>query len=181
MDIIPPPHVYTAGLDLTVCAGDEVVFEWQGPPGQHYTWWAQPNGMAIGAPQQGNGDLVFVAQNPTNMTIYGGGHVSPWLGDCLGVGYHWSVLVNPKPSMDQPDNITVCGGSPVSVTFSSATPTTTFTWTNDNPAIGLPPSGTGHINYVSPKVSGPQTATITVTPQYTNGITCPGDPVTFTI
>jgi len=181
MDIIPPPCVYPVPSFLTVCAGDEVVFEWQGPPGQHYTWSAQPNGMAIGAPQQGSGDLVFIAQNPTNMTIWGSGHITPALGGCVGAGLAWGVFVNPKPSMNQPNNITVCGGSPVSVTFSSATPLTTFSWTNDNPAIGLPASGTGHINYVSPKVSGPQTATITVTPQFTNGITCPGDPVTFQI
>ncbi|MBL7798812.1 MAG: hypothetical protein JNJ90_20105 [Saprospiraceae bacterium] len=181
MDILPPPYLYPVPSFLTVCSGDEVVFEWQGPPDQHYTWSAQPNGMAIGAPQQGSGDLIFIAQNPTNMTIWGSGHITPALGGCTGVGLAWGIYVNPKPSMNQPDNITVCGGSPVSVTFSSATPTTTFSWTNDNPAIGLPPSGTGNINYVSPKVPGPQTATITVTPQYTNGITCPGDPVTFQI
>jgi hypothetical protein len=181
IDIIPPPHLYPVPPHPTVCAGDEVVFEWQGPPGQHYTWSALPSGMAIGAPQQGSGDLVFIAQNSTNIPLLGGGQVLSWLGDCKGVPHTWVVTVNPKPSMNQPDNIAVCGGSPVSVTFSSATPTTTFSWTNDNPAIGLPPSGTGNINYVSPKVSGPQTATITVTPQYTNGITCPGDPVTFQI
>jgi len=183
MDILPPPHMYPVSHFITVCAGDEVMYEeWQGPPGQHYTWISLPHGMAIGAPQQGSGNLVFTAQNPTNMPLSGGGVVTAWLGGCRGVSHLWNVTVNPKPSMDQPDDITVCGGSPVSVMFSSATPTTTFSWTNDNPAIGLPTSGTGHINYVSPKVPGPQTATITVTPQYSNlGITCPGDPVTFTI
>jgi len=181
IDIIPPPHLYPVPPFLTVCAGDEVVYEWQGPPGQHYTWSSYPGGMAIGAPQQGSDNLAFIAQNPTNMVIIGGGNILSWLGGCKGASYTWSVTVNPKPSMDQPDNVTVCGGSPVSVTFTSATPTTTFSWTNDNPAIGLPASGTGHINYVSPKVPGPQTATITVTPQFTDGITCPGDPVTFQI
>ena len=182
MDIIPPPYLYPVPPFLTVCAGDEAVYEeWQGPPGQHYTWYSYPGGMAIGAPQQGSGNLVFTAQNPTNMPLPGGGLITTWLGGCRGISSNWNVTVNPKPSMDQPADIAVCGGSPVSVTFSSATPTTTFTWTNDNPAIGLPASGTGHINYVSPKGPGPQTATITVTPQYTNGITCPGDPVTFQI
>ncbi len=181
MDIIPPPHLYPLPGNRTVCAGDEVVYEWQGPPGQNYTWGTN-NGMIIGIPQQGSGNLTFIAQNPTNMTLSAQGQVHTSLGSCQGVAYLWLVTVNPKPSMDQPDDITVCGGSPVSVTFASATPTTTFTWTNDNPAIGLPASGTGHINYVSPKVPGPQTATITVTPQFTNfGLTCPGDPVTFQI
>ncbi|MCW5921080.1 MAG: hypothetical protein KIS77_01965 [Saprospiraceae bacterium] len=187
MDIIPPPHFEPYDPDgqthhQIVCEGDEVVFEWQGPPGQTYTWTSLANGMAIGAPQQGNGDLIFIAQNPSNMPLFGGGSGTAWMGGCRGTSPAWSVLVNPKPKMNQPPNVTVCGGAPVSVTFSSATPTTTFTWTNDNPAIGLPASGTGNINYTSPKVPSPQTATITVTPQYTNqGVTCPGDPVTFHI
>ncbi|MCW5921077.1 MAG: hypothetical protein KIS77_01950 [Saprospiraceae bacterium] len=183
LDIIPPPHF---DLDFPgyqiVCAGDEVVFEWQGPAGQTYTWTSLANGMTIGAPASGSGDLIFTAQNPSDMPLLGGGSVTAWVGGCRGTIPAWSVLVNPKPKMNQPPDLTVCGGAPVSVTFSSATPGATFTWTNDNTAIGLPASGTGHINYISPKVPSPQTATITVTPQYTNqGVTCPGDPVTFQI
>ncbi|MBX2892439.1 MAG: hypothetical protein KF734_16045 [Saprospiraceae bacterium] len=181
-DIIPPPHldVIPQG-SYTVCEGDEVVFEWQGPQGQTYTWTSLANGMAIGAPQQGSGDLIFTAQNPTDMPLFGGGQVTSWLGNCRGVTNNWSGFVLPKPTMLPPPDLTVCGGAPVSVTF-SGTPFATFTWTNDNPAIGLPASGTGNINYTSPKVPAPQTATITVTPQYTNqGVTCPGDPVTFQI
>ncbi|MCW5921088.1 MAG: hypothetical protein KIS77_02005 [Saprospiraceae bacterium] len=182
MDIIPPPHINPGSQHQIVCEGDEVVFEWLGPQGQTYTWTSLANGMAIGAPQQGSGDLVFIAQNPSNMTLFGGGQVTSWLGNCKGLTYNWGAYVLPKPKMNQPPNVSVCGGAPVSVTFSSATPGATFTWTNDNTAIGLPASGTGHINYTSPKVPSPQTATITVTPQYTNqGVTCPGDPVTFHI
>ncbi|MCE7925834.1 MAG: hypothetical protein DYG98_22515, partial [Haliscomenobacteraceae bacterium CHB4] len=133
------------------------------------------------APQQGNGTLSFIAQNPTDMPLFGGGQVTAWMGNCRGTGPAWSVTVNPKPSMNQPPNVTVCGGAPVSVTFSGS-PNATFTWTNDNPAIGLPASGTGNINYVSPKVPQQQVGNITVTPQYSGGgVSCPGEPVTFSI
>ncbi|MBV6443532.1 MAG: hypothetical protein DYG98_22525 [Haliscomenobacteraceae bacterium CHB4] len=181
LDIIPPPHLDPVPVPFTVCEGDEVVFEWQGPQGQNYTWWSLPHGIAIGAPQQGSGDLIFTAQNPTDMPLFGGGHVTSWVGSCRGISIPWSLYVNPKPEMNQPADVSVCGGAPVSVTFSGS-PNATFTWTNDNPAIGLPAAGTGHINYVSPKVPQPEVGTITVTPQYTNnGVTCSGEPVTFQI
>jgi len=182
MDIIPPPHFDPVPPSVTVCPGDEVNIEWQGPDGQIYTWENHTIGNPpIGLPQSGTGNISFIAENPVDYPIFGGVIVEAWIGDCGSYAGQWGVTVNPKPSMNQPTDITACGGSPVVVNFSGA-PNPTFTWTNDNTAIGLPPSGTGHINYVSPKVPGPQTATITVTPHYTiQGHTCHGDPVTFTI
>ena len=61
--------------------------------------------------------------------------------------------------------------------------TTTYAWTNDNPAIGLAASGTGDIlSFASSLVATSQIATIVVTPTYENdGVTCVGDPETFTI
>jgi hypothetical protein len=53
-----------------------------------------------------------------------------------------------------------------------------FNWTNDNPAIGLPASGTGNIAFTSVKAPQTETAQITVTPA---NAACDGDPVTFTI
>lgn len=60
----------------------------------------------------------------------------------------------------------------------------TYSWTNSNTAIGIAASGTGYIpSFVATNSTpAPITATITVTPKYTNGGTsCSGTPETFTI
>ena len=62
--------------------------------------------------------------------------------------------------------------------------TTTYAWTNDNPAIGLAASGTGDIPSFTAINNTTSTivATIEVTPTYENGgVTCVGNPETFTI
>ena len=77
----------------------------------------------------------------------------------------------------QPDNVTICSGATTNtIVFSSTVSGTTFTWTNNNTAIGLGASGTGNIapfTAINP-TAAPVTATITVTPST-------GAPATFTI
>lgn len=60
----------------------------------------------------------------------------------------------------------------------------TYSWTNNNTSIGLAASGTGNIpSFITTNSSNlPVTATITVTPAYTNGgSSCQGTSKTFTI
>ncbi|MDR7211770.1 hypothetical protein J2W48_003727 [Flavobacterium piscis] len=60
----------------------------------------------------------------------------------------------------------------------------TYSWTNNNTTIGLAASGTGNIpSFVATNSTNlPVTATITVTPKYTNGgSSCSGTPKIFTI
>lgn len=87
--------------------------------------------------------------------------------------------VTPAPSMTNPGNQVVCAGSTVPpLGFSSAVPGVSYTWTNDNPAIGLGPSGQGGLpTFVAVAGATPQVATITVTP----ATGCTGAPVSFTI
>ncbi|RYZ28606.1 MAG: hypothetical protein EOP49_41325, partial [Sphingobacteriales bacterium] len=59
-----------------------------------------------------------------------------------------------------------------------------YSWSNSNTAIGLAASGSGNIASFTAanSTSTVQTATITVTPSFTNGgQTCTGTPITFTI
>ena len=61
---------------------------------------------------------------------------------------------------------------------------TEYNWTNSNALIGLPSTGTGDIGSFSVVNTSTtaQSATITVTPTYTNnGIVCSGNPEQFTI
>jgi hypothetical protein len=81
----------------------------------------------------------------------------------------------------------VCNGSFSStVNFGTTNTggTTTYTWTNDNTAIGLGAGGTGSIAAFAATNSGtaPISGTITVTPHFANGsVTCDGPVQTFTI
>ncbi|MBL0101000.1 MAG: hypothetical protein IPP49_14020 [Saprospiraceae bacterium] len=94
----------------------------------------------------------------------------------------------PTPDVnDQPDilmcNMTLV--SPLPFTSNVVIPSCqntsiTYSWTNSNPAIGLPASGTGNIPAFT--ATNPGTATITVIPSITlGGVTCTGAPISFII
>ncbi|MEO8771567.1 MAG: PKD domain-containing protein [Ferruginibacter sp.] len=92
------------------------------------------------------------------------------------------ITINPAIDMVQPSNIEICDGSIIpTIAFNSATTGTTYTWTNDDPSIGLASNGTGDItSFTATNITLlPVTATITVTPNG-NG-SCPGSSKTFTI
>jgi len=60
---------------------------------------------------------------------------------------------------------------------------TSYTWTNNLPSIGLAASGIGNIaSFAALNTSAvPVTATVNVTPTYTNnGVSCAGSPISFT-
>jgi hypothetical protein len=89
--------------------------------------------------------------------------------------------------LDQPD-ILVCNLeeiSPLPFTSTVAVPTCLgtsiiYNWTNSNPGIGLPASGTGNIPAFT--AQNPGLAVITVTPVINlNGVSCEGEPVSFNI
>lgn len=102
--------------------------------------------------------------------------------------YFWdNVRVSgiPKPTVNQPADITVCSGQNAVVPAFTGTgmPAPTYAWTNDNPGasgIGLGASGNGNIgSFATPSgLTSSRVGTITVTPTSAG---CPGDPVTFTV
>jgi subtilisin-like proprotein convertase family protein len=109
----------------------------------------------------------------------------PPVGACIAFVTTTSVTINPTPTVDAVSNQSVCAGTlTTAVTFTGAVPGTVFNWTNNTTSIGLAASGSGNIAAFTALNVGtvPVTATITVTPSYTNaGGTCTGTPVTFTI
>jgi hypothetical protein len=96
-----------------------------------------------------------------------------------------TITVNPTPSVNAIANQTVCnGGSTAAITIAGPVAGTVYNWTNNNAGIGLAASGTGNIGAFTAinNTGSPVTATVTVTPVYTNaGVSCSGTPVTFTI
>jgi gliding motility-associated-like protein len=101
-------------------------------------------------------------------------------GGCNGTALH-PITIYPTPNVVQPPNQTLCNGATTNAINFTGTPSSTiFNWTNNNPSIGLPASGTGDILSFTAINTGniPETAIITVTPTH---LTCPGTPKTFTI
>ena len=97
----------------------------------------------------------------------------------------FNVTINPIPVVNVVTSQTVCNnGSTAAVNFTGFVPATVYNWTNNTTSIGLAANGTGNIasfTALNP-TNAPVTATITVTPQYTNGdLTCTGQPRIFTI
>ncbi|MGE0019769.1 MAG: HYR domain-containing protein [Draconibacterium sp.] len=98
------------------------------------------------------------------------------------------VNVLPEAQVDQPVDQEVCTGEAtdmITFTTTNTIGTTTYTWTNSEPSIGLAASGTS--SFIAPFTAintgtDPIVATIEVTPHLTNnGVTCDGPPKTFTI
>jgi gliding motility-associated-like protein len=98
-----------------------------------------------------------------------------------------SIVVNPTATVNAVANQIVCNGAnTTAINFTSPTTggTIVYNWTNNTPSIGLAASGSGNIaSFVGTNTTNaPVTATITVTPNYTNGgTTCTGTPTTSTI
>ena len=84
---------------------------------------------------------------------------------------------NSLPSANQ----TLCGGLTTSgYNFTSTIGTPVYNWTNSNPSIGLPASGSGNIAafIATNNAAAPVTASIIVTPSVSN---CIGMPDTFLV
>ncbi len=98
---------------------------------------------------------------------------------CTSGSYPVSITVKPIPDVAAVANQTVCNGaSTTAVTFTGSLTGTTFGWTNANPSIGLPATGSGDIGafIAANATSVPVFGVITVTPEL-NG--CFGTPTSF--
>jgi hypothetical protein len=153
--------------------------------------WTNSN-TAIGLAASGSGNVPsFTATNagtaPISATItvtptYTNGGVS-----AAGSAYTFTITINPTAQVNTVSNQTVCNGAATTaVTFGTVNTggTTTYAWTNNTTSIGLAASGSGNIASFTATNTGtaPVTATITVTPSYTNaGLTTAGTATTFTI
>ena len=105
--------------------------------------------------------------------------------DCEGLPTLYTVTVNPQAQVNPVDDQIVCNDENLTIEFSTIVTggTTTYSWTNDNTAIGLDVTGTGNIDITAINTTDePLTANIVVTPSFeNNGDTNTGDPITFTI
>jgi gliding motility-associated-like protein len=101
----------------------------------------------------------------------------------------FTISVNPNGQVNPISSFVKCNGDSVGLTDVNLTTnnsggTTTYSWTNTAPSIGLNDGSGLNLPLFTATNSGstPIVATVVVTPSFTNpGVTCPGAPVTFTI
>ncbi len=187
---VNPTPTVSAVSNQTVCNGSAVTaVSFSGAvAGTVYNW--SNNNTSIGLGASGTGTIpsftgINTGTTPVTATIT----VTPTFTNggvtCSGTPTTFTITVNPTPTVNVVSNQTICNGSnTTAVTFSGAVAGTVYSWTNSNTAIGLAASGTGNIASFAATntTNAPITATITVTPSYTNnGVTCSGTPTTFTI
>jgi gliding motility-associated-like protein len=155
-----------------------------------YTW--TNNDISIGLAATGSGNIpTFTATNlgtvPVVATIIVTPHFTSGGVTCDGPTKTFTITINPTGEVDQPVSQVVCNGSnTTTITFTTVNTggATTYTWTNDQPSIGLAAAGSASIPTFTAINAGtsPVIATIIVTPHFTNaGVTCDGPAKTFTI
>lgn len=136
-----------------------------------FNWFNNNTGIGLG--NSGMGDIGFVADSTGTGTIT----VIPEENGCLGDTVMFDITVLDLPVVDQPVDASACAGDVVSVNFTGSAGAT-FSWTNDNTAIGLGASGNGNISFTSASVGTAAIGTISVTPSLTG---CVGTPLDFDI
>ncbi len=94
---------------------------------------------------------------------------------CTGPAQTFTITVNPSAQVNDPANQVHCAGTAVPVLTFGTNRTggvTTYSWTNSNTAIGLgagPTTGNLPAFTATNAGTAPISATITVTPTFTNG------------
>ncbi|MCK9220512.1 MAG: hypothetical protein M0P47_10745, partial [Bacteroidales bacterium] len=141
---------------------------------------------SIGLPASGTGDIAsFTASNTGTVPVTATIEITPTANSCEGTHLTYTITINPTPTVNSVGNQVLCHNATTSaVVFSGNVPGTVFNWTNSDPTIGLAASGTGDIAAFTAANTGtiPITATIVVTPTFTNtAVTCTGTSTSFTI
>ncbi len=192
---INPVPTVNAVPNQTVCAGSNVssIVLGSNIPGVVFTWSRTVPTPDIGAlPTTGNGNIpAFVATNTSGVPIVSTFTViATYTGatgaSCPGPAITFTITVNPTPTVNPVTNKVYCFSTQVpSIVFNSSVPNATINWVQTGSNIGLAQmSGTGFIPAFLGvnNTNGPLTATFTVTASITtNGVTCTGAPMIFTI
>ena len=153
-----------------------------------YSWTASLiSGSASGFSNNSGNSIQETLTNSGNTEAVVRYTITPSIGSCTGTPITVDITVNPSGQVNDVSDQVVCNnGSTSAINFSTSRTdgTTTYEWTNDNTSIGLNASGSGDILSFTAINSGttPVTATVTVTPTYTNGsLSCEGPSKDFTI
>jgi gliding motility-associated-like protein len=187
--VVPRP-IMADPADLAHCIGDNVVVTAfsSNINGTTYAW--TNTNTNIGLAGSGTGNInPFTADDPFLNPITSTVTVTPTFTyqnvGCSGTNQSFTITVNPIPTMGDPADMVVCNlQNSTPVIFSSNVLGTSYSWNNNNVAIGLGSNGTGNISsfLATNSSSNPISGTITVQSSFTNaGLTCNGNSQQFTI
>ncbi|MFN0034070.1 MAG: HYR domain-containing protein, partial [Saprospiraceae bacterium] len=168
----PGQVVFNPGDQMLCHDGSSMEIDFMGSfPDMMFSW--TNDNPAIGLAADGTGDIPsFTAINggsnatvTANIQVVGFGINGLLCPDPVPANF--SITVNPTPVMDTPPDQSLCGGQYTSVVPFSSSILSSYTWTNDNPNIGLAASGSGNLPpfLTTNNTGAPITATITVTPK----------------
>ena len=192
--IINPNGQVNAISNVEICNGDavnSVVFSTQNVLGTtEYTW--SNNNLNIGLLLSSGTENQpsFTASNNTNQPINSlitvlGNYINDGVS-CPSTPMSYTITVNPTPSINSIQDVSVCNGQLVQFLNFDSPSANAYSWTNSNPAIGLPPSGQNNMpafTAINNSNSGIQ-STINATALYTSAassLVCPGSTTSFTI
>ncbi|MCX6279036.1 MAG: hypothetical protein NT004_13220, partial [Bacteroidetes bacterium] len=185
----PVPTANSVGNQVLCHNAQTSVVSFSGSvPGTVYNWANSNTSIGLGAGGSGavpsftatNTSFVPVTAIITVTPVYTNAGVT-----CTGTSTSFNITVNPIPTITPVTNQVLCHNTQTNlITFAGSVQGTVFNWTNSQPSIGIAAGGSGDISvFTATNTStNPVTATITVTPQFTNaGTTCGGTPTFFTI
>ena len=191
---VAPTPVLTDPANQALCTGSTttaVSFVATPASTTSFAWTNSRTSIGLAASGTGNSIGAFTATNFTNAPVTATVTVTPTntqtLGAstvaCPGPAQTYTYTINPIPTVNTVTDQQICAGTTVSLPFSGFAAGTVFEWTNSNTAIGLAASGAGTLSFTATNTtSSPITATIVVTPKFTNaGVTCTGNPISFDI
>lgn len=182
--VSPTPTVTTSIAHQSVCNNSNttaISFSGSSVTNTTYNW--TNNITSIGLAASSSGSIAsFTASNATTGIDTAIITVTPTANGCSGTAKYDTIIVSPTPTVTlATTSQTVCNGTnTTAINFTGSVPGTTYSWTNNNTAVGLLASGTGNIGTFMATNTGtsPIAAIITVTPIF-NG--CNGSSIYDTI
>lgn len=146
--------------------------------GATFNWVSNAN---VGFGASGTGNIAaYTAVNIGATPVVATVNITAQTATCTGPSRSFNVTVNPTPTVNTINNLTLCGGTGgAPINFGSPTPGTTFAWTS-TADVGFGGSGSGNVGgyTVTSPVTSAVTATVTINPTADG---CAGKEGKFTI
>ena len=165
----PPNPVYSP-LTQTVCSGAAIspISLTNSFPAAAVFWSRDNIARATGMPASGTGNISGMLTNTTNAPVTVAFTIISSVTGCNSTLTTATVVVNPLTDVNTISSQVVCNSAlTTAVNFSGSNSSAIYSWTNNNPSIGLAANGNGNISSFTATntSSAPQVATITVTPK----------------
>jgi len=185
--VLSIPSVSAIPLTQTICSGGSIsMIDITSTTGS-FIWTANyPSGTSGSMGASGTNDINGNITNSSSSIKTVSYSITTSSPTCSGSAITANVNVNPVPTVNTGPlgSMYFCNGISGGTAVNFNGTATSFSWTNDNTAIGLAAGGTGNIPTFTPVNSGtsPVVANITVTPHSISGVTdCIGTPANFSM